>query len=122
MATTPTMGRPPMGTRTMDTPDDITKRRLYWGIAIAVVVLVAMGLAMRNRNARLATSPTDTSFSDTSISAPAATGTGTLNRDATGNGILNRGTGTRDGTTYPQQQATPGSTGTSDPSYPSTNQ
>ncbi len=68
MATTPTMGRPTIGGRPGDTPDDITKRRLYWGIALAVIVLAAIGLAMRSRNRSIST----TTY-DTSVVAPADT-------------------------------------------------
>ena len=71
MATTPTMGRPTIGGRPGDTSEEVTKRRLYWGIALAVLVLVAIGLAMRNRN-RVSTIDTYTP-TDTSVSAPATT-------------------------------------------------
>ncbi len=71
MATTPTMGRPTIGGRPGDTPEEVTKRRLYWGIALAVLVLVAIGLAMRNRN-RVSTIDTYTP-TETSLSAPLTT-------------------------------------------------
>lgn len=84
MATTPTMGRPAVG-RPTDTPDEVTKRRLYWGVALAVLVLVAIGLAMRNRNRVTAVS---TVAPDTTYSAPADTGT------TTPSGTPTDGTGT----------------------------
>ena len=71
MATTPTMGRPTIGGRPGDTPEEVTKRRLYWGVALAVLILVAIGLAMRNRN-RVSTIDTYTP-TDTSVSAPLTT-------------------------------------------------
>ena len=71
MATSPTMGRPTIGGRPGDTPEEVTKRRLYWGIALAVLVLVAIGLAMRNRN-RVSTIDAYTP-TETSVSAPLTT-------------------------------------------------
>lgn len=99
MATSPTMGRPTIGGRPGDTPEEVTKRRLYWGIALAVLVLVAVGLAMRNRN-RVSTidtyTPTETTLSAPLTTEPVAPGTAPTNPQ--------RGSGT---TTTPTTPSSP---------------
>lgn len=73
MASTPTMGRPTVGGRPGDSPEEITKRRLYWSMALAVLVLVAVGLAMRNRNRVTTYTPAETSVIAPVMTEPAMT-------------------------------------------------
>lgn len=87
MATTPS-------SRTIDTPEDIKKRRWYWGIALTVIVLVALGL-IRNRYTQ-----SSSSRSDSNIAAPAATDT-VQNRGPTS---TEQGTPTSPGTNEPVPQ------------------